>query len=75
MNEIQPQDKTTVQCDLFADLSVDEAATVRGAYFRPAYASRYEAPYFARPIAAYGTPMPQHHYTYYSVANPDYLLA
>lgn len=76
MNEIQPQGETpATQSDLFADLSIDEAASVRGAYFRPIYASRYEDPYFYRPIAAYRTPMPQHHYTYYSVANPDYLLA
>jgi hypothetical protein len=78
MNETDKiQAESTPESSLFTDLSVEETASVRGAYFHqmPYGNSYYSDSGYYRPIAAYRPPIPQHHYTYYSVANPDYLLA
>ncbi|MBE9039836.1 hypothetical protein IQ235_03390 [Oscillatoriales cyanobacterium LEGE 11467] len=78
MNKIQkPQSNPS----LFSDLSEDEAATVNGArcsgytgwrgYSNYGYQSTNYYPNSNQSAYAYGD---GHHYTYYGVANPYYLL-
>ncbi len=62
---------------IFVELSIQEQANVNGAYGRRynSISPRFNRHYaYTPPQKKYSLAYRQHHYTYYSVANPNYLL-